>query len=521
MGHFVTGVTVVTALDGDRPFGITVNALSSVSLDPPLVMVALDRRRFLTPIVRAAGRYRGQHPVRGPAGPLRLLRRAPRWNPAARRSAARPGTSGETGLPLIDGAIATLECTVVETFSAGDHDLFIGRVDALANEEHHPMPLLYYRRRYLRIERAATAEVEGKPERRPGPSRTRPGPPVVASAAMPTIRANDLDDRPTRWLGPERARPLVMLHGATTLVGRATLDLAAQIDPVPSPMVVHAVPAGRRRGHATPRDATRWDVADGFEAEWLVDDLEAFVDALGLLTFHLAGYSMGAMTALGFATRAPERLRTLVVVGITTAREPRASVARRLMDPERILRDDPAWAAEMARTIDPAQGPGAWRRLLPAIAADVATQPLLTPAELRAIAAPTLVACGDRDPLVPVGQAWELSRQVRDGRLFVAPDSGHDVLTRRPALANEALLGFYRSTESVADPAIDSSRSRTGGVPMTTLLALYRRPDGGPEAQATFERRYAGSISRSSRGRPASARRGSAGSPARSAARPT
>ena len=57
MGHFVTGVTVVTALDGERPFGITVNALSSVSLDPPLVMVALDRRRFLTPIVRTAGRY--------------------------------------------------------------------------------------------------------------------------------------------------------------------------------------------------------------------------------------------------------------------------------------------------------------------------------------------------------------------------------------------------------------------------------------------------------------------------------
>ena len=64
----------------------------------------------------------------------------------------------------VHGAIATLECTVVETFSAGDHDLFIGRVDTLANETRHPMPLLYYRRRYLRIERAATAEVEGKPE---------------------------------------------------------------------------------------------------------------------------------------------------------------------------------------------------------------------------------------------------------------------------------------------------------------------------------------------------------------------
>ena len=72
---------------------------------------------------------------------------------------------GPNGLPLIEGSIATLECTVTQTFSAGDHDLFIGRVDTLASDPGHPMPLLYYRRRYLSIERAATAEVEGKPER--------------------------------------------------------------------------------------------------------------------------------------------------------------------------------------------------------------------------------------------------------------------------------------------------------------------------------------------------------------------
>jgi len=57
MGRFATGVSVVTTFEGDRPSGITVNALSSVSLEPPLVMVALDRRRFITPLVRAAGRY--------------------------------------------------------------------------------------------------------------------------------------------------------------------------------------------------------------------------------------------------------------------------------------------------------------------------------------------------------------------------------------------------------------------------------------------------------------------------------
>jgi flavin reductase (DIM6/NTAB) family NADH-FMN oxidoreductase RutF len=164
MGHFVTGVTVVTALDGDRPFGITVNALSSVSLQPALVMVALDRRRFLTPIVRTAGRYavnvlsEDQQALSdcfagAPVAPGRDEFCGAVWHP------------GPTGLPLLAGAIATLECTVVQTFSAGDHDLFIGRVDTLASDPGHPMPLLYYRRRYLRIERAATAEVEGKPER--------------------------------------------------------------------------------------------------------------------------------------------------------------------------------------------------------------------------------------------------------------------------------------------------------------------------------------------------------------------
>ena len=254
---------------------------------------------------------------------------------------------------------------------------------------------------------------------------------------MPTIDANDLEIAyDVVGSGP----PLVLLHGAST-TGRATF--AGQLAALAEAFEVYLPDA---RGHG----ATRWDAADGFEAAWLVDDLEGFVDALGLQTFHLAGYSMGAMTALGFAARAPGRVRTLIAAGITTAREPRASVGLRLMDPARILRDDPAWAAEMDRTIDRAQGPGAWRRLLPAIAADIAVQPLLTPTELRAITAPTLVACGDHDPLVPVGQAWDLSRQVRRGSLFVAPDSGHDVLTRRPALALEAMRGFYRSTEAIA-----------------------------------------------------------------------
>lgn len=254
---------------------------------------------------------------------------------------------------------------------------------------------------------------------------------------MVTIRANDLDIAyEVHGAGP----PLVMLHGATS-IGHE--DFAAQVPLLSKAFQLYLPDA---RGHGL----TAWDAANGFRYDWLVEDLAAFVDALGLETFHLLGFSMGAMTALQYAARFNDRLRTLAIVGITTQREPRASVARRLMDPRRADVDDPAWGVVLARRHDEGQGVGAWRRLLPAIAADVAAQPLLTPRELRAIEAPALVVCGDRDPFVPVDHAWGIQRQLPDGRLFVVPDCGHEVMVRRPGLFNEALTGFYRSTEAAA-----------------------------------------------------------------------
>jgi len=254
---------------------------------------------------------------------------------------------------------------------------------------------------------------------------------------MPHVRANGLDiGYEVSGAGP----PLLLLHGATS-AGRD--DFAAQVPLFGRAFRCYLPDA---RGHAT----TRWDAADGFRYEWLVDDVIAFADSLGLETFHLLGYSMGGATALGVASRAPERLRTLVLVGISPYREPRASVARRLFDPERIRLHDPRWAQELARRHDPVQGRGAWERLLPAIARDVAAHEPPGPGDLHSISAPTLVVVGDRDPFVPVDQAWALKRQLPDARLFVAPDCGHEVPYRKPALFNEALAGFYRTTETVA-----------------------------------------------------------------------
>ncbi len=163
MGQFATGVTVVTALDGDRPQWITVNALTSVSLDPAMIMIALDRKRFIVPAVEATGRYA-----------VNILAEDQQWlsdcfagasvTPSREAFCGAAWRPGWGGLPLLEGAIAAMECEVTERFEVGDHYLYVGAVQALVLDEPAAPPLLYHRKRYLRIERATTATVAGKPE---------------------------------------------------------------------------------------------------------------------------------------------------------------------------------------------------------------------------------------------------------------------------------------------------------------------------------------------------------------------
>jgi 3-oxoadipate enol-lactonase len=229
--------------------------------------------------------------------------------------------------------------------------------------------------------------------------------------------------------------PLVLLHGASS-TGRE--DFGAQL---PRLRQVFSCILPDARGHAR----TLYNAANGLALDDLVADLAALVDGLALATFDLIGFSMGAATALAFAIESPARLRSLVLVGAATEHEPRTSVIRHLADVPRIERQDPAWAAALARRHDPFQGGGAWQRLMPAIAAFAAGQVPPTPAELRRVEVPTLVVVGDRDPIVPVPQAVALARQLPDARLFVVPGCGHEVPAKRPGLFLEGLTDFYRS----------------------------------------------------------------------------
>lgn len=163
IGQFATGVSIVTALEDDRPVGITVNAFASMSLEPALVAIALDHRRFIVPMIEASGRYA-----------VNVLAEDQQWlsdcfaganvTPGRESFCGASWHPGRTGLPLLSGASATLECRVVERIPLGDHLVFVGSVEAASVPEPDAPPLLYHRRRYLRIERASTSQVVGKPE---------------------------------------------------------------------------------------------------------------------------------------------------------------------------------------------------------------------------------------------------------------------------------------------------------------------------------------------------------------------
>ena len=255
---------------------------------------------------------------------------------------------------------------------------------------------------------------------------------------MPELAANGLR---IAYLTEGEGPPLVLLHAATS---SATEDWAAQRPLLRQHFRLYLPDA---RGHA----GTRWDSDRGWSHGMLVDDLVAFVDGLGLERFHVAGLSMGAGTALAVAMLHPERVRSAVLAAVGVEPEPRNSVARRLMDPERIERNDPAWAARLARRHDSVQGEGAWRKLLLAIRDDILAQRHPRPEELLRARLPILLACGDRDPWVPLEQAVRLQRQLPEASLFVAPGVGHVLTAERPSLFNQAMLQFLRSSEAGLD----------------------------------------------------------------------
>lgn len=156
LGRFATGVAVVTALAPDgEPLGITVSSFNSVSLLPPLVLFSIARRANSFPAWQAARHYavnvlsEQQETLSDRfSRPL-----ADKWDGVAT-------VAGRHGVPLLPGTLAVLECAAHARHEGGDHEIFVGRVEALRiGEGPSPRPLVFFSGRYRRLDAAGEQHV--------------------------------------------------------------------------------------------------------------------------------------------------------------------------------------------------------------------------------------------------------------------------------------------------------------------------------------------------------------------------
>ncbi len=145
-GRFATGVVVITADDGDRPAGMTANSFASVSLDPPLISVNVDRSSDFHPVILAAPRFT----INVLAADQEALSRRFAGTDASERFTGIGYHRSQAGGIMLTGVVGTIECLRQDGFEVGDHTIVVGRV--VGGESLDGRPLLYYRGGYHTLE---------------------------------------------------------------------------------------------------------------------------------------------------------------------------------------------------------------------------------------------------------------------------------------------------------------------------------------------------------------------------------
>ena len=146
LGHFATGVTVVTALAGGEPVGLAVNSFTSVSLEPPLVALCVSVLSSTWPRVREVGRFCVNILS---ADQEAVARTFSSRNP--KRFAGIGYRTAPSGAPILTGVLAWIDCTIEAEHPGGDHVIVVGRVRDL-DVTREDRPLVFYRGGYGRFE---------------------------------------------------------------------------------------------------------------------------------------------------------------------------------------------------------------------------------------------------------------------------------------------------------------------------------------------------------------------------------
>jgi len=145
LGHFATGVTIVTAMEDAEPVGFTCQAFTSLSLEPPLVALAPGKSSTSWPRIAAAGSFCVNILAEDQEALSRdfAISGGDKFTGVGWRSAGN-------GAPILDGALGWVECAFVVAHDAGDHELVVGRVQDMGVRRGRP--LLYYRGGFGRFE---------------------------------------------------------------------------------------------------------------------------------------------------------------------------------------------------------------------------------------------------------------------------------------------------------------------------------------------------------------------------------
>jgi 3-hydroxy-9,10-secoandrosta-1,3,5(10)-triene-9,17-dione monooxygenase reductase component len=144
LGHFPTGVTVVTGLDGELPAGFTIGSFTSVSLDPPLVGFLPKKDSITWAAIEPSGAFcvnvLGRHHTD-------LCWTFSKTGNEAERFTDVTWQPAPTGSPVIERAVAWIDCLVEDVYEMGDHYFVLGRVAALDSDhsEEGPRPLVFFR----------------------------------------------------------------------------------------------------------------------------------------------------------------------------------------------------------------------------------------------------------------------------------------------------------------------------------------------------------------------------------------
>lgn len=149
MGQFASGVTVVTTKHGETPIGITASSFTSLSLNPPLVLVSLDKKLFTHNVIAESGFFAVNVLS---ARQLEIGMRFAGMRPEVKdRFAGLDIHTSETGAPLLPDSLAWVDCKVWNMYDGGDHTIFVGEVKDLSVSD-VDMPLLYHNRLWRRSE---------------------------------------------------------------------------------------------------------------------------------------------------------------------------------------------------------------------------------------------------------------------------------------------------------------------------------------------------------------------------------